>query len=272
MNQSLYVNWPSSLVLLGELALELSEELEQAEALRRLVRLHFRNGERAADAVEEGEGAAEASRVALSAINRVEPKLLDEAVGGEIEVHALRRVDNLLARCFSKGRRVVDMRAEGARVEPDAVRLRRINPKQMVLRVEVEGFLELEAREGLQVLLLRERADDRRAELESFREARTLVLRTDARREHLLRARDEVLGLDRKVRREEQGLVVALGREGGAHGGHRYEGRGCVPRGRIRVLRAGRRPAPEGGVPEGPRELQARGNLRPQRAVPFVSG
>ena len=54
----------SSFVLLGELALELADELEQAVALRRLVRVHFREGERAADAVEEGEGAAEAARVA----------------------------------------------------------------------------------------------------------------------------------------------------------------------------------------------------------------
>ena len=57
------------LVLLGELALELADELEQAVALRGLVRVHFREGERAADAVEEREGAAEAARVALSAIN-----------------------------------------------------------------------------------------------------------------------------------------------------------------------------------------------------------
>ena len=78
----------------------------------------------------------------------------------------------------------------------------------MVLRVEVEGLLELEAREGLQVLLLRERADHGSAELESFREAGPLVLRADARREHLLGARDEVLGLDGKVRREEQRLLV----------------------------------------------------------------
>merc|ERR1719163_1166259 len=191
MNQSLYVNWPSSLVLLGELALELAQELEQAEALRRLVRPHFRNGERAADAVEEGEGAAEAASVALSAVDGVEPKLLDEAVGGEIEVHALRRVHDLLARCLSKGRRVVDMRAERARVEPDAVRLRRIDAEEVVLRVEVEGFLELEAREGLEVLLLRERADHGSAELEALGEAGTLVLRADAKRQNLLRAGDE---------------------------------------------------------------------------------
>ena len=57
------------LVLLGELALELPDELEQAVALRRLVGLALRDGERPADAVEEGEGAAEAARVALSAIN-----------------------------------------------------------------------------------------------------------------------------------------------------------------------------------------------------------
>ena len=60
----------------------------------------------------------------------------------------------------------------------------------MVLRVEVEGLLELEAREGLQVLLLRERADYGSAELESFREAGPLVLRADAKRQNLLRARD----------------------------------------------------------------------------------
>ena len=59
----------SLVLLLGELALELADELEQAVALRGLVRVHFREGERAADAVEEGKGAAEAARVALSAIN-----------------------------------------------------------------------------------------------------------------------------------------------------------------------------------------------------------
>ena len=57
---------------LGELALQLADELEQAEALRRLVRPHFRNGERAADAVEEREGAAEAARVALAPVDGVE--------------------------------------------------------------------------------------------------------------------------------------------------------------------------------------------------------
>merc|ERR1719217_1864575 len=170
------------LVLLGELALELADELEQAVALRGLVRVHFREGERAADAVEEGKGAAEAARVALSAINRVEPKLLDEAVGREIEVHALRRVDNLLVRRL----------AERARVEPNAVRLRRIDAEEVVLRVEVEALLELEIPEGLEVLLLRERADDRRAKFKSFREPRPLILRADARREHLLRACDQV--------------------------------------------------------------------------------
>ena len=59
----------SFVLLLGELALELADELEQAVALRGLVRVHFRKRERAADAVEEREGAAEAARVALSAIN-----------------------------------------------------------------------------------------------------------------------------------------------------------------------------------------------------------
>ena len=63
---------------------------------------------------------------------------------------------------------VADVLAERARVEPDAVRLRRINAEQMVLRVEVEGVLELEIREGRQVLLLRERADDGSAELEAL--------------------------------------------------------------------------------------------------------
>merc|ERR1719252_13836 len=162
------------LVLLGELALELADELERAVALRGLVRVHFRKRERAADAVEEREGAAEAARVALSAINHVEPKLLDEAVGGEIEVHALRRVHDLLAGRLSEDRRVGDVLAERARVEPNAVRLRRVDAEEVVLRVEVEALLELEIPEGLEVLLLRERADDRRAKFKSFREARTL--------------------------------------------------------------------------------------------------
>merc|ERR1719163_1550363 len=183
MNQSLYVNWPSSLVLLGELALELAQELEQAEALRGLVRLHFRNGERAADAVEEGKGAAEASSISLAPVDGVKAKLLHEAVGREVHVHALRRVDDLLARGLAEALRVGDVLAEGPRVEPDAVRLRRVDTEEVVLRVEVEGVLELEAREGLQVLLLRERADHGRTELESFREAGALVLRADARRE-----------------------------------------------------------------------------------------
>merc|ERR1719163_617704 len=231
MNQSLYVNWPSSLVLLGELALELAQELEQAEALRGLVRLHFRNGERAADAVEEGEGAAETACVALSAINRVEPKLLHEAVGGEIEVHALGRVDDLLARGLAEARRVGDVLAERARVEPHAVRLRRIDAEEVVLGVDVEALLELEIREGREVLLLRERADDRRAKFKAFRQTRTLVLRADARREHLLRARDETLRLDRKVRREEQGLLVdALRRELSLGSGRELDGRGSLLR------------------------------------------
>ena len=59
----------SLLVLLGELALELADELEQAVALRGLVRVHFRKRERAADAVEEGKGATEAAGIPLSAIN-----------------------------------------------------------------------------------------------------------------------------------------------------------------------------------------------------------
>ena len=83
-----------------------------------------------------------------------------------------------------------------------------VDTEEVVLRVEVEGVLELEAREGLEVLLLRERADHGRAKLEALGEARTVVLRADARREHLLRARDEVLRFDRKVGREEQGLLV----------------------------------------------------------------
>ena len=78
----------------------------------------------------------------------------------------------------------------------------------MVLRVDVEALLELEIREGRQVLLLRERADDRSAELESFRQTRTLILRADAGREHLLRARNQVIGLDREIGGEEQGLLV----------------------------------------------------------------
>ena len=41
----------NSLVLLGELALELADELEQAVALRRLVGLALRDGERPADAL-----------------------------------------------------------------------------------------------------------------------------------------------------------------------------------------------------------------------------
>merc|ERR1719460_333238 len=217
----------SSLVLLGELALELADELEQAVALRGLVRVHFREGERAADAVEEGEGAAEATRVALSAINRVEAELLHEAVGGEIEVHALRRVNNILVRGLTKDRRVGDVLAERARVEPHAVRLRRIDAEEVVLRVDVEAVLELEIPEGLEVLLLRERADDRRAELESFREAGALVLRADAGRQHLLRAGDEVLRLDREVRREEQRLLVdALRGEVGLGAGRELDGRG----------------------------------------------
>ena len=99
-------------------ALELADELEQAEALRGVVRVHFRNGERAADAIEEREGATETARVALAPVDGVDGaassratlgqtrcldvvttlgRLLHEAVGGEIEVHALRRVHNLLA-------------------------------------------------------------------------------------------------------------------------------------------------------------------------------
>merc|ERR1719163_2513270 len=227
MNQSLYVNWPSSLVLLGELALELAQELEQAEALRGLVRLHFRNGERAADAVEEGKGAAEASSISLAPVDGVKAKLLHEAVGREVHVHALRRVDDLLARGLTKPRRVVNVLAERARVEPHAVRLRRVHAEEVVLRVEVEALLELEIREGRQVLLLRERADHGRAKLEALGEARAFVLRADARREHLLRARDQVLGLDGKVRREEQGLLVdALGREVGLGSGRELDGRG----------------------------------------------
>ena len=154
--------------------------------------------------------------------SRVEPKLLDKAVGREIEVHALRRVNNLLVRSFAEDRRVGDVLAERARVEPHAVRLRRVDAEEVVLRVEVEALLELEIPEGLEVLLLRERADDRRAKFKAFREARTVVLRADARREHLLRARDEVLGLDREVGREEQGLLVdapvrkSIGRESAA--------------------------------------------------------
>merc|ERR1719163_1097781 len=226
MNQSLYVNWPSSLVLLGELALELAQELEQAEALRGLVRLHFRNGERAADAVEEREGAAEAARVALAPVDGVEAELLHKAVGREVEVHALRRVHDLLAARRAEGRAVVDVLAERARVKPDAVRLRRVDTEEVVLRVEVEGVLELEAREGLEVLVLRERADDGRAKFKSFREAGTVVLRADAGREHLLRARDEVLGLDGKVRREEQGLLVdALRGEVGLGSGRQFHRR-----------------------------------------------
>merc|ERR1719460_1243921 len=187
----------SSFVLLGELALELADELEQAVALRGLVRVHFRKGERAADAVEEREGAAEAARVALSAINRVEPKLLDEAVGREVEVHALRRVNNLLLRGLAEDRRVGDVLAERARVEPHAVRLRRVDAEEVVLRVEVEALLELEIPEGLEVILLRERADDRRAKFKAFREAGALVLRADSGSEHLLRAGDQILRLDR---------------------------------------------------------------------------
>ena len=140
--------------------------------------------------------------------SRVEAELLHEAVGGEIEVHALRRVNNILVRGLTKDRRVGDVLAERARVEPHAVRLRRIDAEEVVLGVEVEALLELEIPEGLEVLLLRERADDRRAELESFREAGALVLRADAGSEHLLRARDQVFGLDREVGREEQGLLV----------------------------------------------------------------
>merc|ERR1719316_2084870 len=134
---------------------------------------------------------AEAARVALSAINRVEPKLLDEAVGREIEVHALRRVNNLLVRGLAEDRRVGDVLAERARVEPHAVRLRRVDAEEVVLRVEVEALLELEISEGLEVLLLRERADDRRAKFKAFREAGAFVLRADAGREHLLRACDQ---------------------------------------------------------------------------------
>ena len=111
--------------------------------------------------------------------------------------------------CLAEGRAVVDVLAERARVEPHAVRLRRVDAEEVVLRVEVEGFLELEIPEGLEVLLLRERADDGRAELESFREAGALVLRADARREHLLRARaTRSSGLIGKVGREEQRLLV----------------------------------------------------------------
>merc|ERR1719163_2603546 len=238
MNQSLYVNWPSSLVLLGELALELAQELEQAEALRGLVRLHFRNGERAADAVEKGEGAAEAARVALSAVDGVEAELLHKAIGREVHVHALRRVDNLLARGLTKPRRVVNVLAERARVEPHAVRLRRVHAEEVVLRVEVEALLELEIREGRQVLLLRERADDRRTELKTFREAGALVLRADARRENLLRARDQILRLDREVGGEEQRLLVdALRRELSLGSGRELDGRGS--RGQLGRRRSG---------------------------------
>ena len=159
--------------------------------------------------------------------SRVEPKLLDEAVGGEIEVHALRRVNDLLLRGLAEDRRVGDVLAERARVEPNAVRLRRVDAEEVVLGVEVEALLELEIAEGLKVLLLRERADDRRAKFKSFREAGALVLRADAGRQHLLRAGDEVLGLDREVRREEQGLLVdALGREVGLGAGRELDGRG----------------------------------------------
>ena len=63
--------------------------------------------------------------------SRVEPKLLDEAVGGEIEVHALRRVNNLLVRGLAEDLRVGDVLAERARVEPHAVRLRRIDAEPM---------------------------------------------------------------------------------------------------------------------------------------------
>merc|ERR1712094_144572 len=142
----------NSLVLLGELGLELADELEQAVALRRLVGLALRDGERPADAVEEREGAAEASRVALSAVDCVEPNLLDEAVGREIEVHALRRVDNLLPRGLAEELRVGDVRGERARVEPDAVRLQRVNAEHVVLRVDIEALLELEIPEGREVL------------------------------------------------------------------------------------------------------------------------
>merc|ERR1719174_2384065 len=192
------------LVLLGELALELADELEQAVALRGLVRVHFRKRERAADAVEEREGAAEAASISLSTVHSVEPKLLDEAVAREIEVHALRRVNNLLVRSLAEDRRVGDVLAERARVEPHAVRLRRIDAEEVVLGVDVEALLELEISEGLEVLLLRERADHGRAKFKSFREARTLVLRADSKRQNLLGARNHFLGLDREVGREEQ--------------------------------------------------------------------
>merc|ERR1711990_1392135 len=87
----------SSFVLLGELGLEFADELEQAVALRRLVGLALRDGERPADAVEEGEGAAEAASISLSTVHRVEPDLLHQTVGREVHVHALRRVHDLLA-------------------------------------------------------------------------------------------------------------------------------------------------------------------------------
>merc|ERR1711937_526673 len=107
-----------SLVLLGELAPELADELEQAVALRGLVGLALRDGERPADAVEEGEGAAEASRVALSAVDGVEPDLLHQTVGREVHVHALRRVHDLLAGRLAEQLRVGNVRGERARVEP----------------------------------------------------------------------------------------------------------------------------------------------------------
>merc|ERR1719213_747830 len=95
----------------------------------------FRNGERAPYAVEEREGTAEAARVALAPVDGVEAELLHEAVGREVEVHALRRVNDLLAARRSESRAVVDVLAERARVEPHAVRLRRVDTEEVVLRV-----------------------------------------------------------------------------------------------------------------------------------------
>merc|ERR1719235_2917808 len=195
----------NSLVLLGELALELADELEQAVALRRLVGLALRDGERPADAVEEREGAAEAARVALAPVDGVEPDLLHQTVGREVHVHALRRVHDLLAGRLAEKLRIGDVRRERARVEPDAVRLQRVDAEHVVLRVDIEALLELEIPEGLEVLLLPDRADDGRAELEALGEAGALVLRAEAKRQDLLRAGDDVLGLG-KVGREEQRL------------------------------------------------------------------
>ena len=164
-----------SLLLLLQLAAQPSDELQETEPLRGLVRLALRNGQGFAHRVHESEGTAQASGVALPPIDGIETELGHLPLLIEVHVVGLGRVGDLLPRWLGPH--------EGAGVdrlksleEPDAVGLGRVDGEAEELVGQVKPVLDAEPTQSLQVRLLGDGPDDRGDELEVLGEACSPVL------------------------------------------------------------------------------------------------